>query len=479
MRSNPDRLAGWLVIAVAALVASVSARPYAGCWNDGSRLATVECLVDYHTLAIDNSVFVRVPPPLPGRPAPYADDEPGLLAHGTLDKLFIAGHYYSDKSPVPAILMAGVYQVLQWTTGLTASDQPDSFCYWLTLLTCGGAYVAAVWCVFALGGAFGLPLSLRLVFAASLAGATVALPYVRHVNNHVLLLGVAAALMLQLTRLPDSSVRASIPWLRLFAVGTLAGLCYAIDLGTGPLLLLCVMPLIGWRSRSFGAVAAVLMGALPWLVLHHAVNYAVGGSFKPANAIAEYFNWPGCPFNAGNMTGTWNHEHAGRFLLYAGDLLVGKRGFLGHNLPLLLALIGAAVLLWRRVAEWPEILMACAWSVGTWLVYAVTSSNHAGLCCSVRWFVPLLAPGYLVLAILLSRCPEYRPDFLLLSSWGGVLGAAMWWQGPWAKHMVPIYWPVLAAALLSWALFRRRRFQAQTATHDGGLEYRDEHARAA
>ena len=47
-----------LVTFGAVLVALVSARPYAGSWNDGSRLATVESLVDYHTLAIDRSIFL-------------------------------------------------------------------------------------------------------------------------------------------------------------------------------------------------------------------------------------------------------------------------------------------------------------------------------------------------------------------------------------------------------------------------------------
>ena len=42
-------------------IALVSARDYAGGWNDGSRLATVESLVDYHTLAIDKSIYVDVP----------------------------------------------------------------------------------------------------------------------------------------------------------------------------------------------------------------------------------------------------------------------------------------------------------------------------------------------------------------------------------------------------------------------------------
>src|SRR5205085_626727 len=94
-----DRVVSVLVVAAALAVAAVSARGYVGGWNDGSRLATVECLVDYHTLAIDRSVF-----------------QPG-----TADKLLVAGHFYSDKSPVPAVLLAGVYQLWRWCGGPPAA----------------------------------------------------------------------------------------------------------------------------------------------------------------------------------------------------------------------------------------------------------------------------------------------------------------------------------------------------------------------
>ena len=68
--------AAWVLAAVALAIAAVGARPYAGGWNDGSRLATVECLVDYHTMAIDRSIFVQVPPPDGSQtPSPYPPDE--------------------------------------------------------------------------------------------------------------------------------------------------------------------------------------------------------------------------------------------------------------------------------------------------------------------------------------------------------------------------------------------------------------------
>src|SRR5437879_2014580 len=170
-----------LVLLIASLLALISARPFAGGWNDGSRLATVECLVDYHTLAIDRSVFVRVPMAAEAQHAlPYPADDPDLLLRGTGDKLYIDGHFYSDNSPAPAIFLAGVYQVYQWCTGYTAAKRSDSFCYWMTVASSGLAYVVAVWCTYQLAGCLGLPGSLQLLLTASFALATVAPAYARH-----------------------------------------------------------------------------------------------------------------------------------------------------------------------------------------------------------------------------------------------------------------------------------------------------------
>jgi hypothetical protein len=453
-----ERGIGWLVVAVAAVIALVSARDYAGCWNDGSRLATVEALVDSHTLAIDRSVFVEVPSG--PDPVPYPPSEPGLRETGTLDKLWIDGHFYSDKSPVPALLLAALYQLLQWTTGLTARARPDVFCLVLTLASAGLPYVVAVASVYGLGRPLRLDLRLRLLLTASFALATVALPYARHVNNHVLLLGVAGPLVLGLAWLAEEA-RAGRPTLgRVLGLGTLAGLGYTIDLGAGPVLLVCALGVVLHRCRRPAAGAAFLGAALPWLALHHAVNYAVGGTLVPANAVADYLRWPGSPFTPETMTGGWKHPGVAHLALYAGDLQLGKQGFLGHNLPLFLAVPALAALCRRRTAELPEVLFAGCWCGGTWLLYAVNSVNHSGLCCAVRWFVPLLAPAYYGLAVFLRDRPAWRPTFAVLTAWGAVLGLLMWGEGPWRKHMVPGFWAAQAAALVSCVLVWRWQWRA-------------------
>jgi hypothetical protein len=464
---------GFAVVVTAIIVAASAARPYAGGWNDGSRLATVESVVDHHTLAIDDSIFVRVPPPDGQAASPYPSDDALLQSKGTLDKLLIDGRYYSDKSPVPALLLAGVYEAWRAGTGLTARQRPDLFCLVMTLASSGLAYVVAVGCVYRLGGIIGLPRAPRLVLTVSFGLCTLALPYAAHVNNHILLLGVCAALMLGFVRLAQARAAGRMPWAWLAALGTLTGLGYSIDLGFGPVLVLCAGLLIVFRCRRTAAVAVFALAALPWLVLHHAVNYATGGTLVPANAVPAYFDWPGCPFNAANMTGGWKHDSIGHFLLYAAGLLAGKKGLLGHNLALFLALPALWRLL-RRSPELPEVLFAACLSGGVWLMYAANSTNSSGLCLSVRWFVPLLAPGYYLMALYLKRSPHALRDLLVLSAGGLLLTGLGRWHGPWFDHMLPGFWPVQAAALLALVEYRLRlrllaRLPAQSAESSQSL----------
>ncbi len=345
---------GVAILVLALALAGLGAMKKAGSWNDGSRLATVECLVDYHTWAIDRSIFVRVPEPVVGRSTPYPRDNLPLLYTGTLDKLWINGHFYSDKSPVPALLLAGEYAVLKRLTGWTARDHPDHFCKAMTLGSSGLAYALAVWCVWRLGRPLGLSERLRLLLAAGLAFCTVAWTYSRQVNNHVLLLGTSMAILVEMAWLAHGPAACTVG--RLLRLGLLAGLSYSIDLGAGPII--CALTGLGvlWRVGwgRWPLLAWFVAAALPGVLLHHVLNYAIGGSWKPANALPEYFQWPGCPFTAETMTGGWKHPDVTTFALYCLDMLLGKCGFLLHNLPLLLACVGAGLVLARQHRDRPE-----------------------------------------------------------------------------------------------------------------------------
>ena len=436
------------------LIALLGARPYAGAWNDGSRLATVESLVDYHTWCIDESVFVNTPDIITkNRAKAYPPSDPGLAATGTLDKLFIRDHYYSDKSPLPALVMAGVYHVLQAATGLNASANPQLFCYLMALIFSGGAYVVAVFCMDATAGLLGLSWRARLLLTWSFALATVALTYSREVNNHIMLLAVFSAAMLFAMQLEQPGKERQ--W-QLLLLGSLMGIGYPIDLGTGPVLVLCVTVLVAAQTRSARDVALLLLASFPWFVMHHLLNYKIGGTFKPANAVPEYFKWPGCPFNSGNLTGGWSHKGVLDFLLYAGSLFFGKKGFIWHNIPLLLSIPAAAFLLRNKVKHQRLAWFSMALIFGTWLMYAITSSNSSGMCISIRWFVPLLVPFYFLIAAFVKERPEFTADLAVLAGWGLIMGVAMWLAGPWAEKAAPAkwFWISQGCVLISWLGWR-------------------------
>ncbi len=137
--------------------------------------------------------------------------------------------------------------------------------------------------------------------------------------------------------------------------------------------------------------------------------------------------------------------------------MFGERGFVTSNPTLLLALPAAGWAL-RRM----ETVCFGLWGLGVWLLYAALSTNYGGTCCTIRWFVPLLAPAYFWLALLLRDRPQYRIDFVVLSVWGAVLGGFFWLGGPFGAYYDArtfpgfpyFFWPVLAAALLTWAVCR-------------------------
>jgi hypothetical protein len=87
-------------------------------------------------------------------------------------------------------------------------------------------------------------------------------------------------------------------------------------------------------------------------------------------------------------------------------------------------------------------------------LFAVLSDNLGGYCLSIRWFVPLLVPGFWVLARLLVECVSLRIDFALLTAWGLVIGWLTWPSGPWLMADQPRVTGIAWAALASWIAVR-------------------------
>jgi hypothetical protein len=424
------------ILTAAGLIAVCTARPYAGGWNDGSRLATVEALVEARTFRIDQSIYVH--PESASRP-PYAPGDELLANHGTKDKLLIDGAYYSDKSPVPALTMAGAYQMLRWIGLPAASERPDWFALAMTWLFAGLPYVFAVWCIGRVACRLGVPSPWSIVLTAGFAFGSLALPYAQHVNNHILLLAVAAGCCLVILR--ETARSAAL-------LGLLSGFGYTIDLAAGPLLTVALGGYVLWKRRHIGVFALCV---LPWIIAHHLLTWLIAGTLVPANANHQFLDWPGSPFNDSTMTGAWRHDSVGAAGLYALDLLIGKKGFLLFSLPLLQAVVGSFWLRRSRCAEREAVICLSFWSIGTWLVYAATSRNLSGMCLSIRWFVPLLAPGMFALLILVRDYPWTRRPLIPLLIGGLLLNVELTARGPWSPRVPWLLWPVSAVGVSVWA----------------------------
>lgn len=442
----------WWILPGMALLIAFGTPASVGSWNDGSRLAAVESLVERGTWTIDDSIFVQPPKPGSGLPSPYVEGDPNAT-RGTLDKLWIGGHYYSDKSPVPTVLLAGFYAVLRNLEFPRAEDNPTRFCWVLSVVPMGLSFLLAVGCIWGLGLPLGLPDGLRMLLTVSFAFATMAGAYSLSLNNHMMLLGVSCWIWLELAWLTRGAEHATSG--RLLRLGVLSGFAYSIDLGAGPPIAAFTLFVVLWRIRSTRLIATFVLAALPCFLLHHGIGYWLGGTLKPMNAVPEYLNWPGSPHNLANMSGVWAHEGPVDLGLYALDLLWGKKGFLLHNLPLLVLIPGLIPLIGCR-HERGEVLAAVLMCLGVWAMYSVGSSNRGGACLSIRWFLPLLAPGFFLLALALREWPALRRDLTFLTLGGSVLVGLMIVAGPWTLRMVPGYWGVVLLTAAVWVGYRIR-----------------------
>jgi hypothetical protein len=445
----PDRFWGLCqngLIGFAVVMALISAKPYAGSWNDGSRLASVEAFGEQGSFVIDESIFVKVPPAQASVPRPYSATPELLNQTGTLDKLLINGHFYSDKPPVMTVLLGSVYRLSLAIGGPTAVERPDLFCRWLTLLSAGLPFVLSVLAMKLLFQKLALPGKLATLLLLGFTCSTYAMTYTWYVNNHIVFLAVSAWLCLLL-------VRGYWTWSGSLATGTLAGFGYTLDLAIGPALLIALllyMVLVRPRWQHWLLIA---VAASPCLGLHHAVNYSIGGTIGPANAVPEYLNWPGSPFDARTMTGGLKHSPL-QLVLYCLDMLFAKKGYISHDFPLFL-FPASVILVWRYQREQRRtVAFVAVWFLLGFMAYAISSTNLSGACCSIRWFVPYLAPMFWIIALMLKDSPRYRIDLLWLTLIGLPFGILMWWQGPWTQWMVPGFWIWLGIAGLGWLSIR-------------------------
>ncbi len=326
---SPPKYSAWWVFGGMLLLGGILGHPFAGSWNDGSRLASIESVAERGTFIIDDSLFVFPNGPK-GLPNPYDPKNEILAKRGTLDLMQIEGHFYSDKSPLPTLVLAWVWQGFRQLGAPNPQADPLFFCRVMNFLA--GALplalgAAAVWILsWRLAGQ--PKQAVWLFIAGVFSGLPVA--YSRFANNHIVVWAAVAWLFLMLDGLSRGN-RQSFFGKHVFA-GVCLGVSYATDSGLGPGLFVATLV---WTLQNPKDLVkrwvSLFLGAIPFLFSHHLLGYHIAGTLGPMNANPAFFQWPGCPFTPESLTGGFKHPHLGKFCLYCGDMLFGKKGFVFHT----------------------------------------------------------------------------------------------------------------------------------------------------
>lgn len=330
-------------------------------WNDTSRWATAESLVTAGSLTIDNSVFAA-----------------------TGDKVFVDGHFYSDKPPMAAVFAAVVYWPLH-QLGITLHVGRSLAHFLVTLVLMKGA-----WLLGALAFHAALrhtPLDPRSKVLATLALAVGSLYFTwsATLNNHLL---AASGLAIGFCFLLDARFGHR-PNRHLAAAGLCLALAGTIDVPTSIFFALFGLYVLR-DARLRAGIGYYLFPGIVISGLALAMNYSIHGSVLPVNVVRAYFEYPGSPWaGSDGLTGM---EVGGSLSTarYAVLTLIGPRGFLLYNPFLWIALLELGRGLGRKGVFYYEGVVIASGSLMLVAYYMLMSNNYAGWSYSIRWFVPLL-----------------------------------------------------------------------------------------
>ncbi len=332
----------------------VKAEP--GSWNDSSRLAAIESLVERGTWAINDSTWVNV----------------------TKDKIVIGDTFYSDKMPLFSLIGAGAYAVLHTFGGSVRTDcaQIGRFCSYapLTLILVSLPAAILVYLFYDYATRLSVPRWAAVIGTLALALGTMIFPYALVLNHHVPAAASAFASFCLLTRWRDEP-RAMI------AAGLLAALAPSFDVLSGAI----AATLFGIAAARYraGAYWFVLGAVLPILATA-LLDFQIAHTILPPYAVADAYNYPGSAFPA-SIAGNGTPDD---YAAYAFRMFLGGKGLFAYNPLLIIAFMGAiAAALNRASAVRVEALVTAAGFVFLCLYLATQTGNYGGTAYGERWFI--------------------------------------------------------------------------------------------
>jgi len=350
-----------------------------GSWNDASRLATVQSLVEFHSFVIDKTAFID-----------------------TGDKVYIDGHFYSDKPPVPSVLGAVVYLPL-YDAGIALHLGRSLPYYFITLLTVKLFWLLGTVAFFFLLKFTGLDSEKRLLASCALGIGSLYFSWSTTFNNHALaaaFLSIGFYFLIKARFEAKTALPLSIAALFLSLAGT-------ADVPTGIFYVLFLLYV--WRdARLRRGLVFYVLPLFVTVVPALACTYSIHHSILPVQIVGSYFQYPGSPWTQSSALSGIRANDAKSFLTYAVSALIGPKGFLLYNPILWIALWGLYRTIRRRDRFYYEAIVVAAGSSVLVLYYLVFTNDYSGWSYSIRWFVPLLPLLFFFLYPYFQTCDQRR-----------------------------------------------------------------------
>jgi hypothetical protein len=342
-------------------VALMTTHAAPGSWNAASRIATVQSLVEFHTFIIDKTVFI-----------------------GTGDKVFVDGHFYSDKPPIPSVLGAAVYWPL-YHAGLRLHLGSSIPYYLVTLLTVRLFWVLGTVAFFFALAYTGLDEEKRFLASVALSLGSLYFSWSSTYNSHALAASFLSIGFYFLIRARFAAVTN----FNLGAAGFFLSLASSADVPTGIFYALFLAYILRDPRLRRGAIFFVLP-LLVTLVPALVITYSIHHSIVPVQIVASYFQYPGSPWVGSDQLSGMHANPVQFALTYALSSLVGPKGFLLYDPIMAIALWGLVRTIRSKGPFFYEGLVVAVGSAVLVLYYLLATNNYGGWSYSIRWFVPLL-----------------------------------------------------------------------------------------
>jgi tetratricopeptide (TPR) repeat protein len=415
--------------------------------NDASRIATIQSIVEQHTLAIDKSIL------------PLA-----------VDIIKIDGKTYSDKPPMLAILGSGIYFIFYHLFHLNLSEHFKLIYYWLTFFLVTIPFGLICYTLDKLYKHQEMLLNHRIILFCSTWLGTLLLPFSVTFTNHLL---AAATATIGLYFLLQSIKQNSRNFWQPLWLGFFSALTFTLDLPAGGLMLITFATIYFWKNHRVSDIIGYSIGMFPPLLIHCAVNYSLTGDLIPAYLHSQYYQYPGSVL----VSEIGRKRLFGKTILgQYWHMLFGYRGLFLFSPILLFGFIECFKAFSKKY--WTNNnhinllrIAACIILFGTITAYAVQISDFGGTSYGLRWIItsiPLLI--YFLGMYIRNNLGKIKQIILAICFVWSVLISFIGLYNPWSLNIISPIPFIDNLAYLSLDYFPNQQWFAETVLEKTSLE---------